>query len=58
MTNSTKPTPEGNVIYQKIQQAKADGTDFTPVSHLFKSAPEDKSVLDYFLNPSEVDFIE
>lgn len=58
MTNSTKPTPEGNVIYQKIQQAKADGTDFTPVSHLFNSAPEDKSVLDYFLNPSEVDFIE
>jgi hypothetical protein len=38
MTNSTKPTPEGNVIYQKIHQAKADGTDFTPVSHLFKSA--------------------
>jgi hypothetical protein len=32
MTNSTKPAPEGNVIYQKIQQAKIAGTDFVPVS--------------------------
>jgi len=36
MTDLTKPSSGENLIYQKIQQAKASGTVFSRVSSVFK----------------------
>ncbi|HLW50061.1 MAG TPA: M12 family metallo-peptidase [Sphingobacteriaceae bacterium] len=58
MTNSSKPSQEGNVIHQKIQQTKASGTKFIRVSSIFKLVSEEKNRSEYFLNPNEVSFIE
>ncbi|WP_209332916.1 M12 family metallo-peptidase [Lunatimonas salinarum] len=46
-----------NLLYESVQQAKADGTEFQEIQSAFQQAPDDRKTLAHFENPGEVQFI-
>jgi len=46
-----------NLLYERIQRAKADKVDFNVISAAFRQAPDEREILNHFENPGEVQFV-
>ncbi len=46
-----------NLLYDRVQQAKADMADFQAISDAFRQASEEQGMLSHFENPGEVRFV-